>query len=154
MLTYRIPGREILEIETLILDLNGTIAIDGETIEGVKERLQELRDKNIQIILFTGNTHNNAEAIAQNLGIEFVVTKNAEEKASEAKKFNIKKTATIGNGNIDVELFKAVELSIVVLQKEGTHRDAILAADVLVPSILDALDLFLFEQRLVATLRK
>jgi hypothetical protein len=38
---FNIPGREVLEITTIILDLNGTLAIDGKIIEGVKERLVE-----------------------------------------------------------------------------------------------------------------
>ena len=42
MIEINIPGRDILRIEHLVLDYNGTIAVDGALIEGIQERLQRL----------------------------------------------------------------------------------------------------------------
>ena len=61
--------------------------------------------------------------------------------------------ATIGNGLIDYELMRVVKLGIVTLQAEGVHAKTLLEADVVIPTILDALDLFLDERRMIATLR-
>lgn len=36
MLNLNIPGRERLEINHLVLEFNGTIAMDGELISGVE----------------------------------------------------------------------------------------------------------------------
>lgn len=148
-----IPGeKKPLVIDSLILDLNGTLAIDGILIEGVAERIQALQEI-VKLFLFTGDTHGNARKIADELGLEVRITKGADEKASEAMKLTPETCATIGNGKIDEKLFKLVRLSIATLQAEGVHLDTLLAADIVVPSINDALDLFLHEARLIATLR-
>jgi hypothetical protein len=82
-----IPGQEkALVINSLILDLNGTLAIDGKIIEGVAERIEALREKALKLFLFTGDTHGNAGKIAEELGLEVRVTKGADEKAAEAMK--------------------------------------------------------------------
>jgi soluble P-type ATPase len=149
-----IPGQEKpLIINSLILDLNGTLAIDGKIIEGVSERIEILRKKALKLFLFTGDTHGNAGKIADELGLEVRVTKGAHEKAAEAMTLDPETCATIGNGKIDEKLFKAVRLSIATLQAEGVHIDTLLAADIIVPNINDALDLFIHEKRLIATLR-
>ena len=46
MIVVNIPGRDKnLEINTLLLDLNGTISFDGHLIEGVAERIARLKEK-------------------------------------------------------------------------------------------------------------
>ncbi len=53
MLKIQIPGRKPIILEHLVLDFNGTIAIDGKIISGVKERLKkDLKESN--------NTHLNS----------------------------------------------------------------------------------------------
>ncbi len=149
-----IPGHEPFAIETIILDLNGTLTIDGVVIEGVRERIAAIREQGMRLFLFTGDTNGNAAEIARELQLEMRVTKDSAAKAEEAKKLNPETAATIGNGRIDLELFKTVRLRILTLQAEGVHPHTLLASDIIVPSINDALDLFLKPKRLVATLRK
>ena len=153
MLNFSIPGRdEAVEIRNLILDLNGTLAVDGIVVAGVKERLDALRDR-LRLLLFTGDTQGNAAAIAEDLGLEVRVTPNAEAKAAQARLLDPAHTATIGNGRIDLELFRTVRLKIGVVQAEGAAPVTLLEADVVVPTITDALDLLLKPKRLIATLR-
>ena len=45
MITVKIPGREEITLSHLVLDYNGTIAEDGEIIEGIRSRLEVLKDK-------------------------------------------------------------------------------------------------------------
>lgn len=47
----------------------------------------------------------------------------------------------------------AAKLSIVTLQAEGVHTKTLLASDIVVPTITDALDLLIDSKRLIATLR-
>ena len=54
---------------------------------------------------------------------------------------------------IDLELMKVVRLGIVTLQAEGVHVQTLLESDLVVPNINDALDLFIDEQKLIASLR-
>jgi len=51
-------------------------------------------------------------------------------------------------------MFKEAALSICILGEEGTAVNALLNAHIIVNNINDALDLFLFPKRLVATLRR
>lgn len=148
-----IPGCDAFDIETVILDLNGTIAVDGKLIEGVAERIQELR-KLYRLVLFTGDTQGNAGAIAQQLQLEVRVTKNALEKAAQAQTLEPEKCATIGNGRIDLELFKTVRLRLAVIEKEGLNAALLGHADVFFTSILDALDFLLLKNRQIATFRR
>lgn len=151
---YQIPEVGELQIETLILDLNGTMSVGGEIVPGLKDRLATLKQQGFRIIFFTGNTRGDADDIAKELDIEWVEAKTGEAKKSEADKLNPETCASIGNGLIDLELMKAVRLSIVTLQAEGVHVQTLLASDIVIPTINDALDLFIDSQRLIATLRK
>ena len=51
-----IPGYKKLQITTLLLDYNGTIAEDGIIRPAVKERLQKL-SKELSIYVLTADTH-------------------------------------------------------------------------------------------------
>jgi soluble P-type ATPase len=153
-MTYDIPGTGQLEIKTIILDLNGTLSVAGTVPAGVKERLDQLKSKGFKVLFFTGNTRNDADDLAAELGIEWKLAKNAADKRNHALELDPETCASIGNGLIDLELMKTVKLRIVTLQAEGVHIQTMLNSDVVIPTINDALDLFLDEQRLIATLRK
>jgi len=151
---YAIPGQGELEIKTIILDLNGTLSVAGTVPEGVKERLGTIKELGFQIVFFTGNTRNDADSLAADLGIAWKLAKSAEDKKQLALEMEPETCASIGNGLIDAELMKAVKLRIVTLQAEGIHVQTLLNSDIVIPTINDALDLFIDEQRLIATLRK
>ena len=150
---YDIPGQGQLEIKTIILDLNGTLSVGGIVPTGVKQQLEQLKTKGFRVLFFTGNTRNDADDLAASLNIEWKLAKNAGDKRDLALELEPETCATIGNGLIDLELMKTVKLGIVTLQAEGVHTRTLLSSDIIVPTINDALDLFLDEQRLIATLR-
>lgn len=149
-----VPGQGQLEINTIILDLNGTLSVGGVVPDGVKERLGVLKAKGLQLVFFTGNTRNDADELAAELGIEWKLAKDAADKRRLALELNPETCASVGNGLIDLELMQTVKLRIVTLQAEGVHTQTLLNSDIVIPNILDALDLFVDEQRLIATLRK
>jgi soluble P-type ATPase len=60
----------------------------------------------------------------------------------------------IGNGANDVDMLRTSALGIAVLGPEGLATPALLAADVVVASIDDGLDLLLQPKRLIASLRR
>ena len=62
-------------------------------------------------------------------------------------------TVCIGNGRNDCLMIEAAALGIALVQREGAASAAILAADVVMSDILDALDLLISPLRLIATLR-
>jgi len=59
----------------------------------------------------------------------------------------------MGNGRNDRLMLQEAALGIAVIQTDGAAKEAVLAADVVVTGILDALALLLYPLRLTATLR-
>ena len=59
----------------------------------------------------------------------------------------------VGNGRNDRLMLQEAALGIAVLQAEGAAVEALLAADLVAPDILAALDLLLVPGALTATLR-
>ena len=153
MISLEIPGYGPLSIKTIIHDLNGTLSVKGELVAGVKEKIKMLNEAGMRQVLFSGDTRGNALAIAKDLGIEFRLATSATEKARLAREYEPESCAAIGNGRIDKELFEVVKLSIITLQSEGVHTLSLSAADIVVPTVIDALNLFLDKNILIATLR-
>jgi soluble P-type ATPase len=151
---YEIPGIGKLTVKTIILDLNGTLSVGGTVPDGVKPRLEKLKEMGFSIVFFTGNTRDDADDLAKELGIEWRLAKTAEDKRNLALELEPETCASIGNGRIDLELMKTVKLGIVTLQAEGVHVETLQACDIIIPTINDALDLFIDGPRLIATLRK
>jgi P-type E1-E2 ATPase len=150
-----IPGRGILELEHLVLDLNGTIALDGEVLAGVPERLAALLEK-LPVHLVTADTQGRAAVIAEQLQVRLVLVTpgdEAEQKRALVERLGAERVVAIGNGANDAGMLRAAALGIAVLGPEGLAVEALQAADV-VATIHDALDLLLHPRRLVATLRK
>lgn len=154
MMTVNIPGREELMLSHLILDYNGTIAEDGLIIEGIRTRLDILKNK-LSIYVITADTHGTAKARCEGLPLEvltFPTTEVGEIKAAEAKKLT-GGVACIGNGFNDIQMSDACDLSVCVIGREGCCGALIGHCDVIVTSIEDALDLLIKTDRLRATLR-
>lgn len=155
MLEISIPDREILTLQHLVLDLNGTLACQGALLPGVGERLTRLRGL-LNIHLLTANTHGGGAAIARALGIEFNQLgpgAGGPQKEAFVAELGPQQVVAIGNGVNDVAMLRRSALGIAVGGGEGTATAAILAADIYVSSIVDALDLLLYPDRLRATLR-
>jgi P-type E1-E2 ATPase len=150
-----IPGRGSYEIEHLVLDMNGTIATDGELIDGVAERVSRLADL-VHIVVLTADTHGGASRLAEELNIETVVLDRggeAEQKAEHVRRMGADRTIAIGNGANDAIMLRESAVGICVIGREGASAAALAAADVITTNIRDALDLLLNPRRLVATLR-
>jgi len=150
---YQIPGQGELEIKTIILDLNGTLSVGGKIVDGTQERTKKLKELGFKLVLFTGNTRGDADEIAKELDIEWMQASGAEQKKELAQNLDPETCASIGNGLIDLQLMQTVKLGIVTLQAEGVHTKTLLACDLMVPTINDALDLFIDQDRLIASLR-
>lgn len=150
---YDIPQVGSIEITTIVLDLNGTLSVNGAIPEGVQERLIQLRDLGFAIILFTGDQRGTAAQLCNDLGIELQRASSGEEKEALFLKLDTEHTAAIGNARIDIGTFKHAKLSIATLQAEGIHTDIIEHVDVIVPSITHALDFFIDPDILAATMR-
>lgn len=154
MLTINIPGREAFPISHLVLDYNGTIALDGEIIPGIKEKLDKLC-ADLEICVITADTHGTAAKKCEGLPLQvltFPTTEVGKIKAEEVRR-RTGGVACIGNGFNDILMSDAADLSICVMGTEGCCSALVSHTDITVTSILDALDLLLIPGRLRATLR-
>ena len=155
MIGISIPGWGNIEIENIVLDLNGTIATDGKIPSEVKEKINCLSDK-VKIYILTADTQGTASEEISDMHVELLKVSekdNAEVKIRVLESLNPTRTVAIGNGNNDHLILKEAALGIAVLGDEGMSVLAMKDADIVVKNILDGLDLFLKPKRLIATLR-
>lgn len=154
MIKIEIPGRETIEIEHVVLDYNGTIALDGRLIAGAAERIRKL-SKLARVYVLTADTYGTVRAQCAGLGAEIMTfpRANAADCKEEIARSLGGKAACIGNGFNDIKMFGIAELAIAVMDGEGVCAALISHADVLVRSAEEGLDLLLKPDRLRATLR-
>jgi P-type E1-E2 ATPase len=156
VMTFSIPGFGDFEIEHVVLDVNGTLAVDGVLIDGVRERLDALRAQ-AQVHLLTADTHGRQEEIDAALALTASRITPGEERGQKSafvRQLGASRVVAIGNGGNDVGMLEAAAIGIAVLGPEGLCTEAMAAADVAVVDILDALNLLLKPRRLVASLRR
>jgi P-type E1-E2 ATPase len=153
MIKVSIAGRVELCLAHLALDLNGTVALDGQLITGVAERLQALGNC-LQLHLLTADTLGNVAQIEAQLGFSATRIRSAADKTAFVERLGGEYVVALGNGANDAGMLSAAALGIAVLGPEGMAREAMVEADIVTPDILTALDLLLKPKRLVATLRR
>jgi P-type E1-E2 ATPase len=156
MIELNIPGRGLVQLQHLVCDVNGTLAVDGQLTEGVKQRLSALRDR-LTLHLLSANTHGKQGIIEQQLNLKAVCIqtgKEDEQKAKYVQELGAETVVAIGQGANDVGMLQAAALGICVLSVEGTAVKTLLAADLVVANINEALELLEKPLRIVATLRK
>ncbi|MFM8320540.1 MAG: HAD family hydrolase [Chloroflexota bacterium] len=156
MIEINIPGHGLIELEHLVTDVNGTLAIDGQLIEGVARALRLLSDR-LTIHMLTADTHGRQELIDRQLGLTAVRIRpgsEGEQKAAYVQRLSAARVVAIGQGANDAAMLRAAALGICIGSREGTAVATLLAADLFTPDILAALDLLERPLRLVATLRK
>lgn len=155
MIDIAIPGYHPIKICHIVMDFNGTIAIDGKIIAGVAERICQL-SHHATIHVVTADTFGSAASQLKNLPCKLFILSSEHQdvgKLEYIKKLGVEITACIGNGNNDRLMLQESILGIALIQEEGASVQTILAADVVCFNILSALDLLLNPKRLIATLR-
>jgi len=156
MIELNIPGRGTIQLKHLVCDVNGTLAVDGQLHERLPRSLKALQDR-LTVHLLTADTHGKQAIIDQQLNLQAVRVqpgKEAEQKAEFVNQLNAAQVAAIGQGANDSAMLEAAAIGIGILSAEGIAGETILAADLLVPDIYTALELFEKPLRIVATLRK
>lgn len=155
MISVSIPGWGDLDIEYLVSDYNGTCATDGKLKEGVKEMLEKI-SRYIKVFIITADTYENVDNEVNIIGFKVLKVKkegSGIEKARIIKELGPEKVVAIGNGANDVMMLREAALGIGVMGEEGCAKDILKEADLVVKNILDALNIVLHPERLVATLR-
>ena len=156
MINLNIPGSGELTIEHLVMDVNGTLAVDGILMEGVVQRIRALRDR-LTVHLLTADTHGGQAVIDNLLDLQALRIRpgnEAEQKAQVVRQLGAERVAAIGQGANDAGMLRTAALGICVMSVEGLAVEAINASQLVMPDILCALDLFDKPKRLIASLRR
>jgi soluble P-type ATPase len=155
MLEIDIPGYRALRLAHLVLDYNGTLACDGELLDGVRDRLNVLAGT-LHIHILTADTFGKARDQLAGIPCKLSIVPVEDQdrlKLEYVQRLGPETTVCVGNGRNDRLMLQEAGLGIAVVQTEGVAVQTALAADVLSPGILTALDLLIHPLRLVATLR-
>ena len=157
MISIDIPGRnKPLVIEALVLDYNGTIAVDGQLSADVAERIRQLGEL-VEVFVLTADTYGTVQAQCAPLNVTVRTFPHAGAALNKEKIVaglaKSRFVCAVGNGLNDIRMMDRAAFSIAVLEAEGMCAKLISHADVLVRSAADALDLLLKPDRLRATLR-
>lgn len=155
MITVDIPGYRKLELEHLVLDYNGTLAVGGVLLHGVTDLLAQLATK-VEVHVVTADTFGAARAALAGRPVSLTIApteEQAELKREYVTALRPESVVAMGNGRNDRYMLEVAALGIAVMHQEGVATESVRAADLLCPSIRDALTLLLETRRLIATLR-
>ena len=155
MVTASIPGWGELELAYLLIDFNGTIAFNGQIKKGVKELLDEV-SKHLKVYVITADTY---DSIDKEGAGSFTVVKTGKvtsgiDKAELVRQLGPEQSAAIGNGANDAMMLREAALGIAVIGEEGCAASVLKEADIVTANIINALELLLHPERLVASLRE
>jgi P-type E1-E2 ATPase len=156
MLEIDIPSRGVLRLQYLVLDLNGTIALDGKLLPGVNPRLEKLNPR-LETWLVSADTQGTLSNLATGLKVRAKRLEPGDEagqKRAFIEEIGAEQVVAVGNGANDALMLRRAAVGIAVVGHEGLAAECLAASDLVVPNIESALDLLLFPRRLLATLRK
>ncbi len=155
VLEIDIPDFGQLQLKHLVMDYNGTLALDGEPVPGIQGRIERLAEQ-IQVHVITADTFGKVQASLQGWACAVKILDKedqAGQKLAFIQELGAESCVCVGNGRNDRMMLQAAALGLAVMLEEGTSRASFLAADIILPGILPALDLLLNPLRLIATLR-
>lgn len=155
MLEVTIPGFASLHLKHLVLDYNGTLAVDGRLLPGVKRRLQKL-SRRLAVHIVTADTFGAVRTQMAGVPCRLAILPSRGQdraKLAYVRRLGASETLCIGNGRNDRLMLRSASLGIAVLQGEGAATATLAAADIVMPSIAEALDLLANPLRLIASLR-
>src|SRR5689334_1848058 len=116
MIRFNIPGMGDYSLEHLVMDVNGTLATDGQLIEGVAAKISSLRDQ-LTIHLLTADTHGRQALIDQQLDLtatRIIPGSESAQKADYIRRLGSDSVAAIGQGANDAEMLAVARLGICV----------------------------------------
>ena len=152
---FKIPNYANLEIENIVFDYNGTLALNGVVRVATRELLKSLCKK-FKVYVITADTFGSVKQELAEFNLKVIVLNSSDhtqEKADFVQSLGAKNTVALGNGNNDAKMLEVAELSIAIAGREGCATKTLLQSDIVCHNIDDAIELFLNPNRLIATLR-
>ena len=154
MIPIERPGLNPLEIEFILLDFEGTLAIDRRVNPKAKDKIN-LLSKRTSIYVLSAQEKGLIEERLRKVSAKFVYLAEGDayrKKLDLLQQLGPSRCAAIGNGMGDAALMQEAGIGICVIGKEGSSGQAVKNADLVFTDILDALDFLLKPLRQKATL--
>ena len=154
MISIQRPGMESLELHFVLIDFEGTLAMDGRVHPKAKDKVN-LLSKRVTVYILTKSSKEKVEETLKKMKAEILsMTEgdSSQQKLDVLQRLGPHQTAVIGNGFDDVQIMEQAGLGMCVIGKEGSSPEAVAKADLVVTSVLDALDFLLRPLRQGATL--
>jgi soluble P-type ATPase len=155
MIAIDIPGWGPVRLEHIVMDYNGTLAVDGILVPGVAERLERL-SADLKVHVITADTFGRVREGMRGIPCSVsILPPGAQDqgKLEYVQRLGARQVCAVGNGRNDRLMLEAAALGLAVILGEGAAAASLAVADVVCLSILDALDLLANPLRLMATLR-
>lgn len=155
MIEVAIPGFGDLRLRHLVLDYNGTLALDGRILQEAAACMQALREQ-LQIHVITADTFGDVAMALKDVDCRLHIIGPDQQDTAKlefVRALGRNGVVAVGNGRNDGLMLKESALGICVLQQEGAGAGALASADIVCRTIQDALDLLRHPLRLTATLR-
>ena len=156
MIEIQIPGAPDLRIDHVLLDFNGTIALDGRLIDGVKEKINQ-HSEQLAFHVITADTFGSVQKELEHVKCTLHTIPPGNQTAAKLEYLQEllpHRTIGVGNGANDEQMLREAILGIAVLGQEGLASRTLAASDLLVSNILDLFAYFENPDRLVACLRQ
>jgi len=154
MISIQRPGMESLELHFVLIDFEGTLAMDGRVHPKAKDKVN-LLSKRVTVYILTKSSKGKVEETLKKMKAEILYMTegdSSQQKLDVLQRLGPHQTAVIGNGFDDVQIMEQAGLGMCVIGKEGSSTEAVAKADLVVASVLDALDFLLKPLRQGATL--
>ncbi len=154
MISIQRSGMENLDIHYVLIDFEGTLAMDSRVHPKAKEKVN-LLSKRATIYILTKSNREKVEKSLRKMKVDIVyVTEGdaSQQKLNVLQRLGPHLTAVIGNGLDDLQMMDQAGLGMCVIGKEGSSAEAVAKADLVVTNVLDALDFLLKPLRQRATL--
>jgi len=155
MMKIEIPRGESFEIKYLVFDYNGTVANNGMIYTKVLKRLNNYN--HLEIFIITADTYGTVkeELKGSNIKVKIISKENGSiDKLNFVKELDSKNVIAFGNGSNDRLMLEEAGIGICVIGEEGASIKALMASDLVVNSIDDALDYIDQPKKIVAGLRE
>ncbi|WP_432405230.1 HAD family hydrolase [Wukongibacter sp. M2B1] len=156
MIEINIPSYKKVNIENVVFDYNGTLATDGELIEGIKEKLADISEL-VNIYVITADTFGTVRGNFRDIEVEVKIISRDNgilDKLNFVKELGCESTIAVGNGNNDELMLKESAIGVCVLGEEGLATKALLSSDIMLRNINDFFDMIINKKRIIASLRK
>ena len=124
MIEVAIPGYGTLRLEHLVLDYNGTLAVDGEPLAGVTDALKNLA-QSLEVHVLTADTFGKVRSRLDGLPCKLSVLPVENQdmgKLDYVRALGAERTVCMGNGRNDRLMLKEAALGVASLSIKRSLR--------------------------------